>query len=108
MPPQQKLSVSENSWTNKALGLEWLSHFDRHTKASQVGAYRLLILDGRKSHFNQDFKDYCLENKILTLCMPPHSLHIVQPPNVVYFLLLKCKYFQRVIDLAHKRIFRIN
>jgi hypothetical protein len=47
-----KLSVSENGWTNNALSLEWLKHFDRHTKASQVGAYRLLILDGHESHLN--------------------------------------------------------
>jgi hypothetical protein len=44
-----KLSVSENGWTNNALGLEWLKHFNAHTKAQQVGAYRLLILDGHVS-----------------------------------------------------------
>jgi hypothetical protein len=85
IPRDWKLSVSENGWTNNALGLEWLKHFDRHTKASQVGAHRLLILDGHKSHLNQDFKDYCLEHMILTLCMPPHSLHILQPLDVVCF-----------------------
>jgi hypothetical protein len=65
------------------LGLEWLKHFDKHTKARQVGSYRLLILDGHESHLNQEFKDYCLEHKILTLCMPPHSSHILQPLDVV-------------------------
>jgi hypothetical protein len=73
IPHDWKLSVSENGWTNNALGLEWLKHFDEHTKPRQVGEYRLLILDGHESHLNQDFMDYCLENKILTLCMPPHS-----------------------------------
>jgi hypothetical protein len=47
-----KLSVSENSWTNNALGLEWLKHFDAHAKTRQVGVYRLLILDGHESHLN--------------------------------------------------------
>ncbi|KAF1923254.1 uncharacterized protein M421DRAFT_426076, partial [Didymella exigua CBS 183.55] len=61
------LSVSENGWTNNALSLEWLKHFNAHTRARQVGGYRLLILDSHKSHLNQDFKDYCLDNKILTL-----------------------------------------
>jgi hypothetical protein len=77
IPRNWKLSVSENGWTNNMLGLEWLKHFDTHTKARQVGRYRLLILDGHESHLNQDFKDYCLEHKILTLCMPPHSSHIL-------------------------------
>jgi hypothetical protein len=83
IPHDWKLSVSENGWTNNMLGLEWLKHFDKHTKARQVGSYRLLILDGHESHLNQEFKDYCLEHKILTLCMPPHSSHILQPLDVV-------------------------
>jgi hypothetical protein len=85
IPRHWKLSVSENGWTNNALGLEWLKHFDRHTKAGQVGAYQLLILDSHESHLNQDFKDYCLGIKILTLCMPTHSSHILQPLDVVLF-----------------------
>jgi hypothetical protein len=108
IPRNWKLSVSENGWTNNALGLEWLKHFDGHTKAGQVGAYRLLILDDHKSHLNQGFKDYCLENKILTLCMPPHLSHILQPLDIVCFSLLKRKYSQHVRDLARKRKFHTN
>ena len=108
IPRDWKLSVSENGWTNNALGLVWLKHFDAHTKARQVGGYRLLILDGHESHLNQDFKDYCLEHKVLTLCMPPHSSHILQPLDVVCFSPLKRKYSQRVRDLARRRVFHIN
>ena len=108
IPRNWKLSVSKNGWTNNELGLEWLKHFDSYTKARQVGAYRLLILDGHESHLNQDFKDYCLEHKILTLCMPAHSSHILQPLDVVCFSLLKVKYSQRVRDLARRRVFHID
>ena len=89
IPRDWKLSNSENGWTNNALCLEWLKHFDAHTKTRRVGIYRLLILDGHESHLNQDFKDYCLKHKILTLCMPPHSSHILQPLDVVCFSPLK-------------------
>jgi hypothetical protein len=108
IPRNWKLSVSENGWTNNKLGLEWLKHFNAHTKARQVGVYRLLILDGHESHQSQDFKDYCLEHKILTLCMPAHSSHILQPLDVVCFSPLKLKYSQRVRDLARRRVFHIN
>ena len=77
IPHNWMLSVSENGWTNNALGLAWLKHFNAHTKARQVAGYRLLILDGHESHTSQDFKDYCLEHKILTLCMLSHSSHIL-------------------------------
>jgi len=108
IPYDWKLSVSDNGWTNNALGLAWLKHFDQHTKARQKGSYRLLILDGHKSHLNQDFKDYCLENMILTLYMPAHSSHVLQPLDVVCFSPLKLKYSQRVQALASKRVFHIN
>jgi hypothetical protein len=52
----------------------------------------LLILDGYESHPNWEFKDYCLEHKVLTLCMPPYLSHVLQPLNVVCFSLLKRKY----------------
>jgi hypothetical protein len=103
-----KLSVSENGWTNNELGLEWLKHFDKYTKVRQVGGYRLLILDGYESHLNQEFKDYRIEHKILTLCMPPHSSHVLQPLDVVCFSPLKRKYSQRVRDLARRRVFYID
>jgi hypothetical protein len=57
-------------------------------------------LDGYESYVNQDFKDYCLKQKILTLCMPAHSSHILQPLDVVCFSPLKLKYSQRVRALA--------
>jgi hypothetical protein len=85
-----------------------LKHLDAYTKTRQIGVYRLLILDDHASHLNQDIKDYCLEHNILTLCMPPHSLHILLPLDVVCFLPLKRTYSRRVRDLARKRVFYIN
>jgi hypothetical protein len=108
VPSNWRVSVSENGWTNNSLGLEWLKHFDAYTKTRQVAVYRLLILDGHESHLNQGFKDYCLENKILTLCMPSHSSHILQPLDVVCFSPLKRKYSERVRGLARNRVFYIN
>ena len=52
IPRNWKLSVSENRWTNNALGLEWLKHFDAHTKVHQVAGYWLLVLDGYESYLN--------------------------------------------------------
>lgn len=108
IPRDWKLSVSENGWTNNELGVAWLKHFDAYTKPRMVGSWRLLILDGHESHQSQDFKDYCLEQKILTLCMPAHSSHILQPLDVVCFAPLKLKYSQRVRDLARKRVYHID
>ena len=93
IPYNWKLLVSKNGQTNNALGLKWLKYFNTYIKACQVGVYQLLILDGYKSHLNQDFKDYCFKNKILTLYMLAYLLYILQLLDVVYFAPLKQKYF---------------
>ena len=73
IPYDWKISVSENGWTNNALGLEWLKHFDAHTKARQKGSYRLLILDGHESHLNQDFKTTASDERSLhSVCLLTH------------------------------------
>ncbi|KAH6466933.1 hypothetical protein HBI57_027350 [Parastagonospora nodorum] len=47
-----------------------------------TGAYRLLIIDGYESHDSLEFQQYCKDNKIITICMPPHSSHLLQPLDV--------------------------
>jgi len=77
------IATSENGWTTNERGLEWIQHFDKYTKPHSTGQYRLLILDGHESHHSTNFKLFCKENDIITLCMPPHSSHILQPLNLV-------------------------
>ena len=50
LPRDWVIAVSDNGWTNNELGIEWLKHFNNHIKARAIGARRLLILDGYKSH----------------------------------------------------------
>ena len=83
-------------------------YFNAYIKTRQIERYQLLILDSYKSYLNQNFKDYYLENKILTLYILPYLLYILQLLNIVYFLLLKRKYLQRVRDLVRRRVFYIN
>lgn len=108
IPSTWVIGVSDNGWTNNALGFEWLKHFNAHTKDRCKGAYRLLILDGHESHQSQDFKDYCEEDKIITLCMPAHSSHILQPLDVGCFAPLKMRYSQQVRGLARNQVFHID
>ncbi|KAF7572754.1 hypothetical protein PtrM4_076590 [Pyrenophora tritici-repentis] len=49
------IAVSDNGWTNNELGVEWLKHFNAHTQARSIGARRLLIIDGHRSHQSLEF-----------------------------------------------------
>ena len=42
-----------------------------------MGSHRLLIIDGHESHKSLAFQDLCEESKVITLCMPPHTSHIL-------------------------------
>ena len=82
IPCDWAIAVSDNGWTNNELGVEWLKHFNAHTKTHVVGARRLLVLDGHESHHSLEFQVLCKEKNIYTLCMPPHSSHLLQPLDV--------------------------
>jgi hypothetical protein len=68
----------------------------------------LLIINSYKSHCLVEFQDYCKENKIITLCMPSHLLHLLQPLDVVPYSLLKRHYSDGISLLARSRIYYIN
>jgi len=108
LPPDWAIAVSENGWTTNELGFAWLQHFDKHTKGRTKGAYRLLILDGHESHMSVQFDQYCKENNIISLCMPPHSSHLLQPLDVGCFGPLKTAYGRQIETLMRARINHIT
>ncbi|RKL10757.1 hypothetical protein BFJ70_g16481 [Fusarium oxysporum] len=96
LPGDWAIATTQNGWTDNETGLEWLKHFDRCTAKRSNSRYRLLILDGHESHHSVEFEEYCNENKIITLCMPPHSSHLLQPLDVGCFGLLKKAYGREI------------
>ena len=108
LPQNWVIAVSTNGWTTNELSLQWLKHFDTHTKARTTGAHRLLIVDGHESHESLEFQQYCKEQKIVVLCMPPHSSHLLQPLDVGCFAPLKKAYSRQAEDLIRNRITHIT
>ncbi|KAJ3535681.1 hypothetical protein NM208_g7040 [Fusarium decemcellulare] len=108
LPSDWVIATSQNGWTDNQLGLEWLKHFDRSTAKRSVGRYRLLILDGHESHHSADFERYCEENKIITLCMPAHASHLLQPLDVGCFSVLKKAYGREIEYLIRCSITHIS
>jgi hypothetical protein len=102
------ITLSENGWTTNTIGFEWIQHFDKHTKGRTTGTYRLLVLDGHESYISVEFQQYCQENHIITLCMPPHSSHILQPLDVSCFSPLKASYGKQIESLVRLRINHIT
>ncbi|EFQ84978.1 hypothetical protein PTT_20237 [Pyrenophora teres f. teres 0-1] len=108
LPTDWVVAVSDNGWTTDQLGVEWVKHFNRQTASCTQGVYRLLILDGHGSHATPEFDQYCTENKIITLCMPPHTSHLLQPLDVSCFSPLKRAYSHRIQELARQGVYHID
>jgi hypothetical protein len=108
LPATWAIATTQNGWTDNETGLEWLKHFNRCTTNRSTGPYRLLILDGHESHHSADFQIYCEENNIITLCMPPHSSHLLQPLDVGCFGLLKKAYGREIEHLIRSSITHIS
>jgi hypothetical protein len=93
LPPDWRFEVSANGWTTDEIGLRWLQKvFIPSTNLRTLGQYRLLVLDGHGSHLTPQFDQICSENKIIPVCMPAHSSHLLQPLDIGCFAVLKRSY----------------
>jgi hypothetical protein len=73
-----------------------------HTRDQACHRYRLLIMDGHSSHVNLEFINYCDQNRILVLILPPHSTHRLQPLDVGLFQPLSTAYLAELDNLTAK------
>ena len=98
--PNWLYTTSENGWTSKAIGVEWLQRIFLPETAPAEGQYRLLILDGHGSHIDLDFLLLCKQNKVYLLYLPAHSSHVLQPLDLAPFSVIKTKYRRQIQDLS--------
>lgn len=96
LPDSWVIKPTSNGWTDNETGLDWIKHFDKHTRARTKGSHRMLILDGHGSHQSVEFEAYCKDHSIVPVCLPPHSSHITQPLEVGLFSPLKSAYGKEI------------
>ncbi len=108
LPPTWTFSVSPNGWTSNQIGLQWIQHFERHTRSKTIGSKRLLVLDNHGSHTTPEFRSFCESNSIILLWMPPHSSHLLQPLDVGCFGPLKTAFSKQNQDLIKNHIFHVT
>ncbi len=107
-PPEWTIDLSETGWTNNRIGLDWVQHFDKYSRPRTTGGKRLLVLDGHESHHSPEFENYCIDNDIITICMPPHSSHLLQPLDVGCFSVLKRAYSKEIEKMMRNHITHIT
>ena len=80
MPAHWTTAVSPNGWTDAVLGSAWLQiNFEPYTRPQSNSEWRSLILDGHDPHITWQFIHFALALRIICVCLPPHSTHLLQP-----------------------------
>lgn len=77
-PKDSHLCGSKSAYIDSGLFIEFLKHFNKH-RPKIPGKKCLLILDGHSSHLSVESLEFCSENEIELICLPPHSSHRLQP-----------------------------
>ncbi|CAG9953466.1 unnamed protein product [Clonostachys rosea f. rosea IK726] len=85
LDPDTRVAVVESGYSNDELALNWLQHFNEHSRKGQVGAKRLLLVDGHGSHHTAQFIEFCDNNGIIPFGMPSNLTHLLQPLDVCVF-----------------------
>ena len=95
------IATSENGWTDNEIGLEWLQDcFDAETSPTQKGEYRMLCIDGHASHISTAAIEFALKKRIILLCLPSHSTHVLQPLDVGIFAPLATHYKNNILKIT--------
>jgi hypothetical protein len=108
LPDSWAIKPTSNGWTDNETGLDWIKHFDKHTRARTKGGYRMLVLDGHESHQSVNFEAYCKDHNIIPICLPPHSSHITQPLDIGFFSVLKRAYGREINTFIRAHINHIT
>lgn len=92
-PPDAVGFVHKSGWMTTEVFITYLKHLCAHARPS-VQDPIVLIVDNHASHISLDAVDFCRENAITLLSLPPHSTHRMQPLDISFFGPLKTYYSQ--------------
>lgn len=59
------IEVSDSGYSNDALALAWLKHWEKHSRLARKEVYRMLIMNGYGSHLAYEFSEFARENRVL-------------------------------------------
>lgn len=77
--------TQDKGWMDRDVFLKFMEYFVEQTRPSKE-RFILVILDGHSSHTkSMKVIDFCRENGVILLTLPPHCTHKMQPLDVSYF-----------------------
>lgn len=93
-PPGSVVEINESGWINNQLFVQWLHSF-AHSVAASKERPAILILDNHSAHISLEAWEFCQNQGIVKVSLPPHTSHRLQPLDVCYM-----KPFKTAFDTA--------
>lgn len=90
-PPGSMGICTKSGWTDSDCFMIWLKHFCKTANPSKNNKH-LIIMDGHHSHKSVAAIEFCLENGIELLTLPPHCTHKMQTLDRTFFKSFKAAY----------------
>ena len=90
-PPGSVGELSDKGWTNDDIFIKWLTHFKQFSRCSPENRC-LIIVDGHGSHKTLAAINFCRENGIDLISLPPNTTNKLQPLDRTYFKSFKAAY----------------
>ena len=108
--PLSYIIMSYNRWIDNAIGLKWFTKvFVPKTIPLVEGRWRLMLFNRHLFYITSKVICIYIANKIILLCLPLHSIHLLQPLDISLFGPL-VSFYKSIIRATYKfgYIFSIN
>ena len=103
VPDNVAVGPSPSGWMIIGTFYEYIADiFYKRLVERKVSFPVLLFMDGHKTQINLELHEFCVQKKILLVCLPPNATHIMQPCDVGIFRSLKVEW--RKVVLHHQQV----
>ncbi|KAJ6436359.1 hypothetical protein O9K51_11073 [Purpureocillium lavendulum] len=79
------LTTSPKGYINDIIAIEWIKHFEKHTRPADPSETRVLLMDSCTNHHTEELVHFCHDHGIELFPLPPHLTHKLQPLDVGVF-----------------------
>lgn len=84
------LGISETGWMQSKQFYEYFANiFVNFLAEKEIPRPVVVFVDGHASHLSLNLSNFCRENGIILICLPPNTTHMLQPLDVAFFFPLK-------------------
>jgi hypothetical protein len=101
----EMVATSTTGYTNDTIAIGWMKHFIEQTNSGPDKPWKILLMDGHKTHENGDFCILADKNNIEIIYYPSHLTHILQPLDVGVFRPWKHFHNQAILDALQSQDF---